>query len=485
MIEVSNDEQIISALGQYREDQIAIDLSSYTINVELFHLINSKILKSYQIIPLLTYENYLIFASNDLNEQVKPIIELETGLKPIFIAAKIEQIKRILLFYFGSESPEKLFDSTKKNTSETDVYDEKTVVSKVNTLLITASQIKASDIHIYPEKKGYAILFRIDGVLHQMQSLTIDAATSIIARIKILANLNITEKQLPQDGNISLPNEKGKIDFRVSLIPTVKGDSLAIRVLDSIESIKDLNELGFMEDSTQKIKSMLGDSGIILVTGQTGSGKSTTIYALIKELMKKNLNIITIEDPVEYKLSGVRQIQIHEQIGYDFAYALRSILRHDPDVIVVGEIRDQKTAQIAIQSALTGHLVISTLHTNSAVGSITRLLDIGVPDYLLTSVIKGIIAQKLVRKVCTYCLGADKGCIECNHTGYSGRIPIYEILEITPQIAKLIAENASENKILNQAKDEDFIDIKKYAQILVDKNITDQKEANRKIFSYD
>lgn len=357
-----------------------------------------------------------------------------------------------------------------------DLASEAPIIKLVNLLITRAVEGRASDIHVEPFADELKVRYRIDGVLHNIESMPRRLQPAIVSRIKIMAKLNIAERRLPQDGRIRLRIADREIDLRVSAIPIVHGESIVMRILDKEGIVIDLDRIGFARDtlsSFQQLITML--NGIVLVTGPTGSGKTTTLYGALDKINSPDKKIITVEDPVEYQLKGVNQIQVKPQIGLTFANALRHIVRQDPDIILIGEIRDLETAEIAIQSALTGHLVFSTLHTNDAPSSITRLLDMGVENFLLSSTVRGILAQRLVRVICPECkeidpetrsaeqlalLGVDanvplyrgRGCEKCTFTGYYGRNGIFELLIITDEIQKLILKNADSNQITQAAR---------------------------------
>jgi general secretion pathway protein E len=347
-----------------------------------------------------------------------------------------------------------------------DLASEAPVIRIVNRLISRAVEARASDIHIEPFEQQLKVRYRIDGVLQEVDAPPAHLRPAVLSRIKIMARLNIAERRLPQDGRIRLAVRGKDIDLRVATIPTMHGEAVVLRVLDRTSVILDFHALGFAGDSLEAYRAALTrPNGILLVTGPTGSGKTTTLYTSLLELNTPDKKILTVEDPIEYQLDGVNQVQIKPQIGLSFAHVLRSMLRHDPDIIMVGEIRDLETAQIAIQAALTGHLVLSTLHTNNAAGTLTRLLDMGVEDYLMTSTVNGIVAQRLVRQLCLHCrrpfaplpellrqLGLDpaeevtfwqpKGCPKCNGTGYFGRISINEVLVVSDAVRRQILEHA-------------------------------------------
>jgi len=353
-----------------------------------------------------------------------------------------------------------------------DLASEAPMIRLVNMLLQRAVDSRASDIHVEPFEDQLKVRYRIDGILHEAESPPANSTAAVISRIKIMSDLNIAERRLPQDGRIALRIQGKELDMRVSTVPTMFGESVVIRLLDK-ESVKfDFSSLGIDGEPLARLDQILSHpNGIALVTGPTGSGKSTSLYTALHKINTSDQKIITVEDPVEYQLSGVNQIQVQPQIGLDFKKALRAIVRQDPDVIMIGEMRDLETARIAVQSALTGHVVLSTLHTNDAAGGVTRLLDMGIEDYLLTSTINGILAQRLVRRLCDHCkephqimpelvqeLGLDKwgctgtvyrakGCSECGDSGFYGRLAVVEVLLMSNEIRKLVMSNADAGRI--------------------------------------
>ena len=359
-----------------------------------------------------------------------------------------------------------------------DLASEAPVIRLVSLIITNALETRASDIHIEPFENRLIVRYRIDGVLHEIESPPRRLSAAVISRVKIMANLDIAERRLPQDGRIRLRVQGKEIDLRVSTVPTMHGESVVMRILDKGGVALDFKRLGFEEDTLQKfLDVLLEPHGILLVTGPTGSGKTTTLYTALDRLNKPDVKILTVEDPVEYQMPGINQIQVKPQIELTFANALRSIVRQDPDVIMIGEIRDLETAQIAVQSALTGHLVLSTVHTNDAPSTVNRLLDMGVEDYLLTSTVIGIQAQRLVRTLCPSCNapyialpelveqlglrklvnGGDitlyhaKGCQECAQTGYLGRISIIEMMPMTDPIRALVMRHATATELKVQA----------------------------------
>jgi len=356
--------------------------------------------------------------------------------------------------------------------------DEAPIIRLINAMISEAIKENASDIHIEPDGKRVNIRFRIDGVLRKVIEPDISLAPFLVSRIKIMAKLDIAEKRLPQDGRITLRIGAHSVDIRVSSLPGNQGERIVLRILDKQNTRLSLDQLGLSQEQSDAIKSLVAlPYGIILVTGPTGSGKTTSLYAMLNQLDKHEKNIITIEDPVEYQLEGVSQTQVDSKADLTFARGLRAILRQDPDVVMVGEIRDQETAKISVQASLTGHLVLSTLHTNTAISAITRLRDMGIESFLLSSSLVGVIAQRLVRRLCPHCkqptdvesstiadylpahysnksstLYEPHGCKECNHIGYKGRIGIYEIVPLNKHMRQLIHDNASENELEEEAR---------------------------------
>ncbi len=386
-----------------------------------------------------------------------------------------------------------------------DMASEGPVIRLVNLVITRAIERRASDIHLEPFEDNFRVRYRVDGVLHDVESPPKRLQAAIISRVKIMAKLNIAERRLPQDGRIMLRVKGKEIDFRVSTVPTIHGESIVLRILDKSSIVLDIMKLGFARDTLDTFQDLIDHPhGIILVTGPTGSGKTTTLYCALGRINSPDKKIITVEDPVEYQLKGINQIQVKPAINLTFANALRSIVRQDPDVILIGEIRDSETAEIAIHSALTGHLVLSTLHTNDAPSAITRLINMGMEDYLLSSTIIGILAQRLVRTACPYCRvpytpepailhemkmdGVNpeemkifdvKGCSQCGNTGYWGRFGIYELLRVTDEIQKLIMEKRDANVIKEQARKGGMRTLREDGWLKVKEGITTVSEVIR------
>ncbi len=436
-------------------------------------------LHSNRILPIRQYDGYLDIALTDpSDESLLEVIESTTNKwVNIFIGCEKDIIASINDTYDDATEEDKSAYSIDLDVVDDieklkDLALEAPVVRLVNNALNKALEVGASDIHIEMFENKPKLRYRIDGVLVDYPPPARDVYFATINRIKIMSNLNIAEKRLPQDGRIRLKVGGKEIDIRVSVIPMLYGECVVLRILDKSNVILDLSTFGFSEDVLKNIKKLIRKSeGMVLSTGPTGSGKTTTLYAALKEIISPSLKIITVEDPVEYSLEGVNQIQVNNKIGLSFAAGLRSILRHDPDVILVGEIRDKDTASISIQSSLTGHLVLSTLHTNDAASAFNRLLDMGMEDYLVSTCIIAVLAQRLIRKLCEckeeYRLDKDtmakigigtdktlyhpKGCIECNNTGYRGRVAISELLIVNDNIRKMIVSRERSNVIQQEA----------------------------------
>ena len=421
------------------------------------------------------------------SDYIDNALNLLTGKKIIKKIARLSEIDVLLQTQFNhpedaEEIEQSHVDVVNLNDDDLehlkDLASEAPVIKTVNHILQKAVEDRASDIHFEPFERVLKIRMRIDGVLFEVEDLISVSSAAVLSRIKLMAKMNIAERRLPQDGRIKFQVQGKELDLRVSTIPTLFGESIVIRVLSQSAVALEFSVLGFNDNHAQRfIETLTEPNGIVLITGPTGSGKSTTLYSALKRLNNAARKIVTVEDPIEYQLQGINQIQVQSKIGLSFAKALRAILRQDPDVIMVGEMRDVETAQIAVQSALTGHLVLSTLHTNNASAAVTRLIDMGLERYLLTSTINGILAQRLVRKLCPECkepyqgsiemngcvdvtdgskeavstLYRARGCSECHGVGYQGRMAIFEFLKMSESIAHLLLEHGSERQIQEQA----------------------------------
>lgn len=445
--------------------------------------ISADIALLYTVMPLAIINNKLIVAMEDpLDLKTIELIQFHSNHRIETVIASHEELNQALGTYYGKIGEAaiiKEIDDDNRQLPEADArslnsieYEasKKPIVRLLNTIILQGVLRSASDVHIRPNKDHADILYRVDGVLQYSRRIKKSLLLPLIARIKIIGNMNIAERRRPQDGHARIIHQNNSIDFRISIMPSIKGESAVIRILDKEAGMRPMHELGFLEKDLENINRLITHNhGMILVTGPTGSGKSTTLYAALNEVKKRGPHIVTVEDPVEYDMDDVDQIQISNIIDYTFAEALRHILRHDPDVIMIGEIRDLETAHIAVKSALTGHLVFSTLHTNDAPSTITRMTEMGIEPYLVSSTVLGILAQRLVRKLCPDCKEEDngtsseirkllkvnkddvfyhgKGCQTCNHSGYHGRTTVVELLMITPEILELINKRAPEEEL--------------------------------------
>ena len=452
-----------------------ISSDQYPIERQLPEDVSLRFLKNYHIIGLSATDDQVTIAMMDPQDNFTiSALSLMIGKSIIVKVGLLSEIDAALDIQYGEDRSkmDKLIDDlTIDDLGEEDLEhlkdlaSEAPVIKMVNLIMQRAIETRASDIHIEPFEQSLKVRLRVDGVLQEIDAPNVKSTAAVISRIKIMAKLNIAERRLPQDGRIKVQMIGKELDLRVSTIPTMHGESVVIRLLDKENTVLDFVQLGFAGRHLEQFIDVLSmPHGIILITGPTGSGKSTTMYAALKQLNTPQRKIITVEDPVEYQMEGINQIQAKPQIGLTFASALRSIVRQDPDVIMIGEMRDLETARIAVQSALTGHLVLSTLHTNDAAGGVTRLLDMGLEEYLLTSTVNGILAQRLVRRLCPSCkvgtvatpeivkelrlerfttepeilLYKPVGCASCSGTGYRGRLAIIEFLPMTDPIRKLI-----------------------------------------------
>ncbi len=469
-----SDKDIAEALGSLLALPI-VEREEYPNEEVLNGDISFRFLKESTSIPLDQQEDKVVLAMADpLDQHVIDAVRIATGKAVEVRIGTLSDIDEAINQISGLDSSkmDQIVDQVNVDEISDDELDhlkdlasEAPVIRLVNLIIQRAAEQGASDIHIEPFEGNLKVRYRIDGVLKEVESPPRQFAAAIISRIKIMAKLNIAERRLPQDGRIRNRIQGREYDMRISTVPTMHGESVVMRLLNQESVVLDFKALGFQQEDHDKFISALRQPhGMILLTGPTGSGKTTTLYTALSLLNEPHRKIITVEDPVEYQLEGINQIQAKASIGLTFANALRSIVRQDPDVIMVGEMRDLETAEICVQSALTGHLVLSTLHTNDSVSSVTRLMEMGVEDYLLTSTLNAVIAQRLVRVLCDECktkteiphrvkeeLSADasfdymyvpEGCESCHHTGYSGRVSIIEMLLVTDEIRKLILDHA-------------------------------------------
>jgi general secretion pathway protein E len=407
--------------------------------------------------------------------------------KPIeAVATSREVVERLIETVYGKVGEEALKEfkgkgEGKKEEEGYDLFEQKDLnpaVRFVNLVLMEAIQQGASDLHFEPSESGLSLRIRIDGVLHRRTSPPKELIQQVLARIKVMAKMDVAEQRLPQDGRIKLRHGGREIDFRVSTLPTVYGERLVLRILDKGNVLLGLDRIGMSGDLLALFRTLLASpEGILLVTGPTGSGKTTSLYSAISELNAGELNIVTIEDPVEYKLPGISQMNVNPRIELDFAKGLRHILRQDPDVILIGEIRDKETAEIAIQASLTGHLVLTTLHTNDAPSALTRLVDMGIEPYLLASSVLGVLAQRLVRKICLECEG--KGCPICYGSGYRGRVGVYELMPMNHSLKKGVIQSADSESLRKIAREQGMKTLFERGLELVEEHVTTKEEVHR------
>lgn len=498
-----------------------IDLSAITIPEDVLGLVSESVLRKHIMVP---------YAYDDVNPNIIHVamsdpmdllalddISIITNLQPEPAVATAHDILIVLDKYYGDSEAQKMaevYAAERKEllnrNQEDEAYNQDVnnspVVLLVNSMIEQAARQRASDIHIEALENIVRVRFRIDGALYEKFKYDIHLLPAIIARLKIIGGMDISEKRKPQDGRITMVIDRVEYDIRVSILPTVFGEKCVMRLAQKKALTRNKKDLGLAEDDLRAFDNILKNpNGILLVTGPTGSGKSTTLYTALSELNNEDVNIITVEDPVEANIDGINQVQVNPKAELTFASALRSILRQDPDIIMIGEIRDGETAQIAVQASITGHLVVSTLHTNSAAATISRLEDMGIESYLLADSLVGIIAQRLVRRLCPNCkkehyateeekkvMNIDEngdiliyeatGCEKCDNTGYTGRIGIYEILTVTQNIKNLISRRAAADEVARAAQTEGMHTLRQSATKLVLEGTTSYKEMLRTTF---
>ncbi len=458
-----------------------VDLENYEINANIVTKISQTLAQKHKAVPIDIENNKLKVAmSEPTNIIAIDDIMLYTNMKVVVYLASERQITAVINKYFGKQVVSNAAEEFKKENNIEDIEEEEKdestadnspIAKMLNSLLEQAIRSRASDIHIEPYEKRARVRFRVDGSLKEISSLDLRIIPALNTRVKILGGMNIAERRRPQDGRANFKLDGAEYDLRISSMPTAYGEKTVMRITDKTGFVKSIDNLGFFKEDRNAYDEILKNpNGIILVTGPTGSGKSTTLYATLREFNKEEVNILTVEDPVEATIPGINQVQVNHKAGVDFANVLRSFLRQDPDIIMVGEIRDTETAEISIQAALTGHLVLSTLHTNDSASAVGRLIDMGIEPFLISTTLKGIVAQRLVKRLCPKCKQeyepSDKeyecldlfdksdvhfykpiGCNACNNTGYSGRIGVYEVLQITPNIRQLITQKATADEI--------------------------------------
>ena len=499
-----------------------IDLTAVSIPVELTKYVSQAIARKHTIVPVKLVKNQLYIAMSDpLNFVGQEEVKTASRKKVVPMIATRRAIEHVISTLYGSEGTARAMEEMKQQVgiASADIVpvqmteaveansNNAPTIRFVNSLIERAFKERASDIHLEPQENEMIVRMRVDGLLRRILTVPAELQSTVISRLKIMGNMNISEHKIPQDGHAMVTVSGHSLDLRISTMPTVYGEKAVLRLLDKSTGAMSKEEIGLEGRDLEKYDALLkNSSGVILLVGPTGSGKSTTMTAMLRQLASEEVNIETLEDPVEYHIPGVNQCQINEKTGMTFANGLRAILRQDPDIIGVGEIRDSETATIAMRAAITGHLVMSTLHTNDAISAVHRLEDLGVDSYLVSGALRGVISQRLVRKVCPHCskpyapseeernlLGLGQresvvfykgaGCPECFHTGYRGRRAVFEILVINAQLRALIAGNANSEELQEAAAQSDFVSMRDNCRELVLRGITTADEAMRAINS--
>ena len=532
--------EVLIANGIITEDQLIealqmqlgieyVDLTKINIPTELASVVPKNIAKQYQVVPVRVMKDELYLAMADpLNFYAIEEVRKAVRKKVVPMVAHSASVERAIQVLYGNEGAARAIEEMKREAaagqSDTPVTDNAFVANQlddsvnnaptirlVNSIIERAINERASDIHLEPRETEMVVRMRIDGLMRMILTVPKDLQSSVISRIKIMSGLDISERRIPQDGRFNVRMKDKDIDLRISTLPTVYGEKIVARLLDKSGGNITKEGIGLTGHDEEMFEKMIKcRSGVLLIVGPTGSGKSTTMYAMIGELNTPDVNLVTLEDPVEYHISGVNQVPINEKTGLTFANGLRSILRQDPDIIGVGEIRDGETAEIAMRAAITGHVVISTIHTNDAVGTIERLEDIGVEPYLVASALRGVISQRLMRRICPKCRTAytpddeelselglppqeglefyrGAGCPSCFDTGYRGRIAVFEMLNINSRVRRLIAEGASRDEIEQELKkpENGFVSLRENAMRLVREGITTTSELMRVVSEED
>lgn len=496
-IGVLTEGQLVAALAR-QVGMTFVDLDEYPVDRAAVTMVPAALCRRYTVLPVGFQDGSLVLATADPGNVVAvDDVRTVSGMSVLPIVATFENLSRAIdRFCRADGEMEDLSSAFEEEQAPTDldlsrvgdvVEDDAPIVRYVNLLVTQAISDRASDIHIEPTEHDLRVRYRIDGVLHEMQRSPKQIQGGVISRVKILSDIDIAERRKPQDGRMSVTHNGRKIDLRVATLPTVWGEKIVMRILDNSTASLDLRDLAFLEHNYETYREAYTKPyGMILVTGPTGSGKSTTLYATLNAVSKPEINVITVEDPVEYRLAGINQVQVNPKAGLTFAGALRSILRSDPDVVLLGEIRDHETAQIAIEAALTGHLVLSTLHTNDAPSAVTRLVEMGIEPFLVGSALDAVVAQRLARKLCSKCCEAytpteteliaarfpwvpgedlpelfrPVGCVACSRTGYRGRIALHEVMRVTEDIERHAVARSSSAEIAGTARAQGMITLR-------------------------
>lgn len=518
---IITEQQLIEAL-QMQLGVDFVDLTAVSIPLELARFVPRSIAKKYCVVPVKLQKDELYVAMSDpLNFEAQEEIKSASHKQVVPMIATRRAVEQAIATLYGNEGTARAIEEMKREagSNQADIVPvqmskavdngaaEAPTIRFVNSVIERAITERASDIHLEPQEGEMVVRMRIDGVLRRIFTVPANLQATVIARLKIMGGMNIAERKIPQDGRAMVTAKDKEIDLRISSIPTIYGEKIVLRLLDKSSGHINRKTIGLEGEDEKKYDRLLkNSSGVILIVGPTGSGKSTTMCAMIQELCNEQTNIMTLEDPVEYNIPGTNQCQINEKTGMTFAAGLRSILRQDPDVISVGEIRDGETASIAVRAAITGHLVISTLHTNDAVSTISRLVDIGVEPYMISSALRGVVSQRLVRKICPHCRKAytpteeekrmvgipenedvtfykGEGCQECGRTGYRGRRGVFEILTLDAALRREVANNASSEELTKTALENGFVTMKDNCRRLVLEGVTTVAEAAKAINS--
>lgn len=518
---IITEQQLIEAL-QMQLGVDFVDLTAVSIPLKLARFVPRSIAKKYCVVPVKLQKDELYVAMSDpLNFEAQEEVKSASHKQVVPMIATRRAVEQAIATLYGNEGTARAIEEMKREagSNQADIVPvqmskavdngaaEAPTIRFVNSVIERAITERASDIHLEPQEGEMVVRMRIDGVLRRIFTVPANLQATVIARLKIMGGMNIAERKIPQDGRAMVTAKDKEIDLRISSIPTIYGEKIVLRLLDKSSGHINRKTIGLEGEDEKKYDRLLkNSSGVILIVGPTGSGKSTTMCAMIQELCNEQTNIMTLEDPVEYNIPGANQCQINEKTGMTFAAGLRSILRQDPDVISVGEIRDGETASIAVRAAITGHLVISTLHTNDAVSTISRLVDIGVEPYMISSALRGVVSQRLVRKICPQCRKAytpteeekrmvgiaenedvtfykGEGCQECGRTGYRGRRGVFEILTLDAALRREVANNASSEELTKTALENGFVTMKDNCRRLVLEGVTTVAEAAKAINS--
>lgn len=513
--------QLIEAL-QMQLGLEFIDLGKVTIPTQMIQVVSKNIAKKNRVVPIRVERGTLYLAVSDpLNFMAIEEVRTASRMRVVPVIATGEAIDRAILSLYGNEGASRAIEEMKREVrnEEMDEVAHSTVVDDdsqsaptvrlVNSIIERAIVERASDIHLEPGEEELLVRMRIDGLMRPVLSVPKNLQNAVISRLKVMGTMDISERKIPQDGRANVMIKQKDVDLRMSTLPTIFGEKFVIRLLDKNAQLLDKDQIGLTGKDAEKYDELMrAQSGVILIVGPTGSGKSSTMYTMIRQLNTEQVNLITLEDPVEYQIKGINQVQINDKTGMTFSNGLRAILRQDPDIIAVGEIRDGETAEIAMRAAITGHLVLSTIHTSNAVAAIDRLVDIGVAPYLIAGALRGVISQRLVRRICPHCkkpytpdeseleaLGLPKdqeytfyrgsGCPMCFHTTYRGRTGVFEVLKISNRVRHAINQGGKRDEVAQMLRQEEFVSLEENSRRLVLEGVTTVEEAIRVMESAD